>query len=237
MEAASQLNIKVFVFNYLQVNCYLLWNEGGDCVIVDPGCRDDADLRELEDYIASNGLRPREIWLTHAHFDHIGGVKALVRDYGVTVRMNPSERVTLGLNGMLAAHFGLTSPDMDGVRTVDIAGGEVLDVLGYPFTVIATPGHTSGCVCYYDPSHKVLLSGDTLFAGSIGRTDNPDGDYDLLITGIMESLMGLPGDVDVLPGHGRRSSIAEERTCNPFLQPFNEPEDSGDDAVGIEIQQ
>jgi glyoxylase-like metal-dependent hydrolase (beta-lactamase superfamily II) len=235
MEGTRQLNIKVFVFNYLQENCYLLWNEAGDCVIVDPGCQDDGEVRELEGYVASNGLHPKEIWLTHAHFDHIGGVKALVKDYAVPVMMNASEKSTLALNRSLAAAFGLPSPDMDGVGTLAIADGDSLDALGDPFFVIATPGHTEGGVCYYDPAHKVLLSGDTLFAGSIGRTDSPVGDYDKLITGIMESLMGLPSDVDVLPGHGRRSSIAEERSCNPFLQPFNEPEDPSADVEGIEF--
>ena len=91
------------------------------------------------------------------------------------------------------------------------------------FKVIATPGHTPGCVCFYNEEAGILLSGDTLFAGAIGRTDLLGGDYDKEISSIMDRLIGLPGDVDVLPGHGPRSSIAEERTGNPFLQPFNEP--------------
>ena len=91
------------------------------------------------------------------------------------------------------------------------------------FRVIETPGHSEGGVCFYDEADKLLLTGDTLFAGAIGRSDMPGGDYDKLIVSIMDKLMGLPGDVEVLPGHGGRSDIATERTSNPFLQPFNEP--------------
>ena len=91
------------------------------------------------------------------------------------------------------------------------------------FKVIATPGHTPGCVCFYCEAAKTLFSGDTLFAGSIGRTDLEGGDYDKEIVSVMEKLMVLPGDVEVYPGHGPATSIAEERTTNPFLQPFNEP--------------
>ena len=99
------------------------------------------------------------------------------------------------------------------------------------FKVIATPGHTPGCVCFYSEQAKVLFSGDTLFAGSIGRTDVDGGDYDKEIVSIMEKLMELPGDVEVYPGHGPATSIAVERTSNPFLQPFNEPWESEPDII------
>ena len=106
------------------------------------------------------------------------------------------------------------------------------------FTVISSPGHTPGGVCLYDAADKALFTGDTLFAGCIGRTDLPGGDYDQLIVGIMEKLLVLPADVTVFPGHGGTSSIADERTHNPFLQPFNEPDtDQIDwDADGIELR-
>ncbi len=93
------------------------------------------------------------------------------------------------------------------------------------FQVITTPGHTPGGVSFYSEEERILLTGDTLFAGSIGRTDLPGGEYDDLIVSIMDKLMGLDGDVEILPGHGGVSDIASERTHNPFLQPFNEPDD------------
>ena len=103
--------------------------------------------------------------------------------------------------------------------------------------MITTPGHTPGGVCFYDKADKVVFTGDTLFAGSIGRTDHPGGDYDKLIVSLMDKLMGIPGDVTVFPGHGHNTMISDERTHNPFLQPFNEPDmDHLDwDADGIEL--
>jgi glyoxylase-like metal-dependent hydrolase (beta-lactamase superfamily II) len=103
----------------------------------------------------------------------------------------------------------------EGISTVKVGG--------LRFNVIETPGHTVGGVCYYEPDEKVLFSGDTLFAGAIGRTDHPGGDYDLLIRGILEKLMVLEGSVTVIPGHGPCSDIAREGMTNPFLLPFNEP--------------
>ena len=118
-----------------------------------------------------------------------------------------------------------------------IEDGEVLELADMKIEVIFTPGHTPGGVCYLLRDEKVMFTGDTLFAGTIGRTDLPGGDYDKLIVSIMDKLMGLPGDVDVLPGHGRKTTIADERTHNPFLQPFNEPEEDLDwDGEGIEIE-
>ena len=122
-----------------------------------------------------------------------------------------------------AQGVGLKAPDVS-FETEDLVDGQILapfDQVG--FKVITTPGHTPGGVCFYSEENKILFSGDTLFAGSIGRTDLDGGDYDKEIVGIMEKLMLLPGDVEVYQGHGPSTSIAEERTTNPFLQPFNEP--------------
>ena len=111
------------------------------------------------------------------------------------------------------------------IRTTDIADGDMIRFGNTEFEVISTPGHTPGGVCYLDSKDRLLLSGDTLFAGTIGRTDQPGGDYDRLMESIFSRLMCLDGDIDVIPGHGPKTSIAEERVKNPFLQPFNLPED------------
>lgn len=224
------LNIKRIVVNPLQENCYLLWNEAGNGVILDPGCIDEAERDRLATCFLRERITPKEIWLTHGHFDHIFGVAALVREHSLTVRMAPEDRETLRANLQLTRQFGLPAPDGE-FACEPLSDGQRLAFPGSPaepvFQVIATPGHTPGGVCFYDAADKVLFSGDTLFAGSIGRTDHPGGDYDKLIVSIMDKLMGLPGDVDVLPGHGPRTSIGRERTRNPFLEPFNEPEEEG----------
>lgn len=231
------LNIKTFVFNSFRENCYVLWDAVGNCVIVDPGCYWPEEFARLKELVEAEGLTPKAVWLTHGHFDHVHGVLKVVREYSVPVLMSSEDKVVLDNNQAAVGAFGLTAPDSSDIKTVDIRDGEILDTLqGASFKVITTPGHTPGGVCYYDETDKVLISGDTLFAGTIGRTDHLGGDYDRLIISVMDKLMGLPGDVDVLPGHGHRTTIADERTHNPFLQPFNEPEEDFDwDGDGIEI--
>ena len=237
MNMNHQLNIKTFVFNSFRENCYVLWDGDGNCVFVDPGCYWPEEFARLKEVVEAERLTPKAVWLTHGHFDHVHGVIKVVGEYSVPVLMSPDDRMILDGNPAAVKAFGLTAHDSSEIRTEDIRDGEVLDTLaGSPFRVITTPGHTPGGVCYYSETDKVLLSGDTLFAGTIGRTDHPGGDYDRLIISVMDKLMGLPGDVDVLPGHGRRTTIACERTGNPFLQPFNEPEEEPDwDWDGIEI--
>jgi glyoxylase-like metal-dependent hydrolase (beta-lactamase superfamily II) len=137
---------------------------------------------------------------------------------------------------MVCKAFGLPLPDTfpimdaDGAsissdRYVAVAGGDVVNVGELRFEVIETPGHTKGGVCFYERSEKTLFCGDTLFAGAIGRTDHPGGDYDTLMRSIFEKLLHLDGETAVIPGHGPSTDIATERMTNPFLMPFNEPYD------------
>jgi len=231
MDSLGKINIKSFCFNLFQENCYLLWDKGGSCVIIDPGNHGVLETGSLKDFIASKGLSPKAIWLTHGHFDHIYGVAELSREYSIPVYMSPDDGQTLGKGNDSCVRYGLELPDTS-FETRDILEGDELslgqdDIPGNPsFKVIATPGHTPGGVCFYDEEDGVLITGDTLFAGSIGRTDLWGGDYDKEILSIMEKLMDLPGSVEVFPGHGPQTSIAAERTTNPFLQPFNEPWDN-----------
>ena len=232
MDSKRRLCIKAFRFNLFRENCYLLWDEAGDCVIIDPGCYGVAETRMLKDSIASHGLKPRAIWLTHGHFDHVFGVAELSREYSIPVLMSPEDKVIVQKDPEFAGPFGLEGPD-NGFETVDIQDGQILrfaqDDRGaqddITFRVIATPGHTPGCVCFYSEAQKLIFTGDTLFAGAIGRTDVFGGDYDKEIVSIMDRLMELPGDVDVLPGHGHPTTIAEERNTNPFLQPWGQEDD------------
>lgn len=216
--------IKSFCFNGFGTNCYLLWDAGGAGVAVDPGMLDAPEWEAFEDTLAKEGVSLGEIWLTHGHFDHIYGAARLAGKYGAVIRMSPEDRPVLEGGNSFASAFGLPAPDA-GFRFESLADGQELGFGSCTFKVITTPGHTPGSVCFYDGADKVLLSGDTLFAGSIGRTDLPYGDYDKLIVSVMDKIMGLPGDTDVLPGHGGRTDIGYERTHNPFLQPFNEPEE------------
>ena len=196
-----------------------MWDEMLEAVLIDPGCYDPSEVGTVKEVVSENKLTLKAIWLTHGHFDHIFGVTSFP---GVPVYMHPADKDILALDGTLATTTGLREPDTS-FSTIDIAEGDILKTGDSEFKVIATPGHTPGGVCFYDEKDGVLFSGDTLFAGAIGRSDFPLGDYDSLITSLMDKVMGLPGDVKVIPGHGPATDIATERTHNPFLQPFNEP--------------
>ena len=216
------LNYKIFRCNPLQENAAVLWDDSLQGALLDPGCLGRREVGEITQFIDSKGIKPQLILLTHAHFDHIYGVAPLAAKYGVGVYMHPSDKVILSMQQLFASAFGLPTPDSD-FRTIDVYEGNIVSFGSINFTVIETPGHTPGGVCYYSQESQMLLSGDTLFAGSIGRTDHPGGDYDKEIVSIMDKLMGLDGDTVVLPGHGPTTDIGYERTHNPFLQPFNEP--------------
>ena len=222
------LNIRALTFNLLQERCYVAWSEAGRCVIADPGCDGPAELQALTDLLAQEGLSPEAILLTHGHFDHISGVKALQDRFGGSpVYMHPADEVVLGYSAEMAGRLGLTPPAVD-FKWTPVQDGQVLEVAGMTWEVIATPGHTPGGVCWLAREAGVMLTGDTLFAGSIGRTDFLYSEYDDEIRSIMEKLILLDPGIRILPGHGPTSTIGHERTHNPFLEPFNEPEETPD---------
>ena len=215
------IHIEHFVFNSFQTRCSVIWDDSLACAITDPGCADASELSRLTSFIEGKGLKPVCIMLTHGHFDHVLGVAELSALYGgIPVYMNPADKAVLDNNSYFSRMYGVDEPAP--FTTEDVAEGSVVEVGSLRFEVIETPGHTPGGVCYLERSEKILFSGDTLFAGSIGRTDHPGGDYDALMKGIFEKLMILDGDVKVIPGHGPDSEIAQERMTNPFLMPFNE---------------
>ena len=205
------MKIRRFICNAFQENCYVV-SDGSHCVIIDPGFA-GGELDGLYKYLEAEGLRPEAILLTHSHWDHTLGVSALVERFGIPV-ISAAELVQTP-EGTISC----LQPAKQGVQTPE--GPD----LWKRFQTIATPGHTPDSVCYYSEADHVLFTGDTLFAGSIGRTDLPGGDYDAEIRSIMEKLIFLPGETDIYPGHGPASTIARERMENPFLEPFNEREE------------
>lgn len=231
------LKIRLLKFNPLETNCVLCWEEGSaSCAVVDPGFRTDPDEKSFLEVLEAEGLSPEAILLTHGHFDHYWGVPRLLRRFSIPVYMHPADKEILAAGaGFLpgSAHFRVDNA----FSTVDVREGDVLHVGGADWKVLETPGHTPGGVCYLCEAANVLLSGDTLFAGSIGRTDFPGGDYDVLMHSILDKILPLlDGSVEVIPGHGGVTNIAREAMTNPFLQPFNEPSDEGwEDREGLFI--
>lgn len=221
------IQLKRFEFNFFAEHCYLAWDENDagkaekPCLIVDPGCQSAEENEKLRAFMKKEGLQPLAILLTHAHPDHCFGVPGLCRDYGIKVYMNPGERVTLDAMHKLCIGMGADDIEDFSEWTLPAMDGDRYELGPFDVRVLGTPGHSAGGVCYL--CGNVLFSGDTLFAGCIGRSDLPGGDYDALIGSILTKLMPLPGDVDVLPGHGHSTTIADERSKNPFLMPYNEP--------------
>ena len=213
------MEIKTFYFNPLRECSYVAWDATGECVIIDPGCYGERELGRLTDFIGGNRLKPVKILLTHGHFDHILGLSGVAAAFPeAEVYVNPLEEGQMKRSVEWCANLGLAFTPYSGPRH-DLADGDTVCFGETRLKVLSTPGHTEGGVCFYCEEDAVLFSGDTLFAGSIGRTDHIGGDYDQIIRSIVTKLMPLDGDVRVLPGHGPATSIGYERTTNPFINP------------------
>ena len=229
------LQIKIFPVNPLGANCYVCWDDAGrSCVVADPGFYRPDEEEMVFSFICNHNLTPDAVLLTHAHFDHAWGAAAVAGRYNCPVYLSAADDPVLRGGSAMLERLQLEKT-VDPFAYKDVVDGQILHVGGTDWRVISTPGHTPGGVCYWCEKDGVLLSGDTLFAGSIGRSDLPGGDYDDLIKSIMDKLMGLPGETDVLPGHGRPTSIAREASTNPFLIPFNEPDTAWWNQDGIEL--
>jgi hydroxyacylglutathione hydrolase len=198
-------------------NCYIIaCPESGDSAVIDPGTPDPW----IEQTLAQHGLKPSFILLTHGHLDHIGGVERVKALTGAPVYIHPDDAAMLtdpAKNGSLYFGMPVTAPGPDHL----LAEGDLIRVGKLAFQVLHTPGHTPGGVCFYLPAAPgrapQLIAGDTLFAGSIGRTDLPGGDHATLIRSIKEKLLPLPPETVVYPGHGPATTIGDEKEYNPFL--------------------
>ena len=197
----------------LQCNCSVIGDEGTrEAMVIDPG-------DEVEDVLAlvkKHGLAVKQIVVTHAHIDHVGGAMKLRRATGAPILLNQNDYALLKMLDAQAAWVGMASP---GSVEIDQALGEGDKVRagGLEATVLHTPGHTEGSVCLYFPAEQKLIAGDTLFAGSIGRTDLPGGSWEKIMKSLHQRVLQLPDPTVVIPGHGPLTTIGEERESNPFL--------------------
>jgi len=205
------MRIGTLVVGPLQVNCFIVSAEGSDrALVIDPGAEGERILESLE----AAGLSLAMIVNTHGHFDHVGANRLLVERTGAELIIHERGVPVLRRAEEHAAGYGLpavSSPE----PTRTLAGGEILELDGLQLSVIHTPGHSPGGICLLGEDH--LFSGDALFAGSIGRTDLPGGDFDTLVSGIRRHLLVLPDETVVHPGHGPDTTIGREKAMNPFV--------------------
>ncbi len=210
------IKIKKFVFNPFQVNTYVLSDESSECVIIDPGCSDGVESLELMDYMKENGLTPVRVLLTHTHIDHVMGCNMLEELTGQGPELHEAGIVFLNHSTQTAETYGL-SMDRNPVPRGFIKEGEDISFGNSKLEVLYTPGHADGSVCFLSREDGFVIVGDVLFQMSIGRTDFPTGDYDLLRKNIFEKLFTLPDETIVYPGHGPETSTGFEKVNNPFL--------------------
>lgn len=205
---------KIFPVGPLQCNCSVIGDEKThEAMVIDPGDQ----IEGILDILRQEKLTLKQIVITHAHIDHVGGAMKLKAATGASILMNQNDYALLKMLDMQAAWIGMKPP---GDVQVDetIGQGRVLKIGDISSNVIHTPGHTEGSICVYFPEEKKLIAGDTLFAGSIGRTDLPGGSMDKIMRSLHTQVLALPDETEVVPGHGPVTTIGEERETNPFLQ-------------------
>ena len=214
------IKVKQFTVNHFEVNCFVLWDDSTkQCAIVDPGAEASYEEAQIDQFIADNGLVPSMVLLTHAHIDHIAGLRQVCERYHLPVTLHEEGAKLLRqaeAYGSLMGFFNVSN--MDDLPTRFIQDDETLTLGGTDkIECRYVPGHCPGSMAYVLPSEKVVITGDALFRGSIGRTDLPGGDYRLLIDKLHERILTLSDDYQVLPGHGDLSTVGEERRYNGFL--------------------
>lgn len=210
------IKVDVLPFNPFQENTLIVSDHTGECVIVDAGNYGAREDRTLVEFITRNNLKPVLAINTHGHVDHMLGVSFVKDTFGVKFALHGKDKFLIESAPTHGAIYGF---NIEKIPTVEIDLAETPEVRfgGSVLTVIETPGHTPGHVAFYNEENKILLTGDTLFRESIGRTDLPGGDYSWIMKSILEKIMPLGGDVRFYPGHGPDSTLGHEALYNPFI--------------------
>ena len=205
---------ETFPVGALGCNCTILGDQAsGEAIVIDPG----DEVARIHRRLTALGLKVKQILITHAHIDHVGGALKLKRLTGAPILLNEDDLPQLKIMAMQADWLGVETPET-ATPDASLAEGLRVGLERYPAEVIHTPGHTQGSVCLHFAPLNMVIAGDTLFAGSIGRTDLPGGNSQQILDSIHSRLLALPEETKVLPGHGPATTIGAERRSNPFLR-------------------
>ena len=211
------LNIRTFPLGPLQTNCYVVSNKDKQCLIFDPGEQGEAFIKEIRRL----NLKPLAILLTHAHFDHIGAVDVVRESFNIPVYIHHNEKNWLTDSTKNGSARFRELPLVEGKPADKLIEGEgIMEIGSFSFYMFHTPGHSPGSITYWFEEDQFAIVGDTLFQGSIGRTDLPYGNHKELIQSIHNKLLTLPEQTVCYPGHGQPTTPADEMNQNPFLNGF-----------------
>ncbi|MDA0714097.1 MAG: MBL fold metallo-hydrolase [Bacteroidetes bacterium] len=211
------MRIEHFTFNAFAENTYLLIGESKDTILIDPGMMDPQEEQQLFTFISEENLRPIRSMNTHCHIDHVLGIHAVNKQYSLSPEFHLKEQMVFDSCERVAQMYGIPYLAYTGqVRSLDV--GDTIDLDGEELELRFVPGHSPGHLVFISHTSKAVIAGDTLFRGSIGRTDLPGGEHDLLLESIRNEMYSLPEDYTVWPGHGPRTTIGWEKKNNPFVR-------------------
>ena len=215
------LSVKTFIFNPIQVNTYIVYNEKKECVIIDAGNFERFEDEQVLNYIDKNGLKPLMLLNTHSHIDHVMGNAVIANKYDIQLASHPIEKPLYDKVWMYAAAFGIDlTQDRFLSPTIELNDGDIVKIGDDELKVLFTPGHAPGHICFYDEKDGMVFSGDTLFYRGIGRCDLPGGNYYQIEKSLREVLYKLPDDTVVYCGHGSTTKIGDEKRNNPEVTSF-----------------
>ncbi|GHT22082.1 MBL fold hydrolase [Bacteroidia bacterium] len=213
------MQIKIFEFNGIHVNTYLLWDETGEAAIIDCGVSTAAERKELKDFIDANGLHPKLLLNTHLHFDHTLGNRFVLEMYGLKPQYHEAEDTMMPGQREQVLSFGQEKDFEEGIRAEHyLNDGDTVKFGNTQLQVLLTPGHSPAGLCFYCQAAACVFTGDTLFRFDIGRSDLWGGNQQALVDGIRKKLLTLPDETTVYPGHALHSTIAKEKKYNKYIR-------------------
>lgn len=213
------MEIKKFIFNPFQENTYLVINQVKECLIIDPGCLEQREKEELANYITENGLMLKRVINTHLHLDHAFGCYFLNKKFGIATEASQKDEPLLERIRDYAAAFGLEPNFVEPSRLGGyLKYGDIIKLGEVELEVLENPGHSMGGLLFYERKEGIVFVGDSIFKGSIGRTDLPGGDYQQLIDNLRKNILSLPKETILYPGHGPSTTVDWERCHNSYLQ-------------------